>query len=153
MLTIAVPGRPVLHLRHLVLDFNGTLARDGRLLPGVARRLERLAMHLDLLVLTADTCGGAARELAGLPLRLELLGPGDQVRAKAARVAALAPDRAALGNGANDAAMLAAAELGVAVVGEEGGALQAADLVCHGVLSALDLLLEPARLVATLRED
>ncbi len=52
------------------------------------------------------------------------------------------------------AAMLAAAALGLAVIGPEGahrGALTAADVVLRSIVDALDLLLEPRSLVATLR--
>ena len=47
-----------------------------------------------------------------------------------------------------------AAALGIGVVGFEGAAvdaLQASDIVAPGIQSALDLLLNPLRLVATLR--
>jgi soluble P-type ATPase len=60
----------------------------------------------------------------------------------------------AIGNGANDAQMLSAAALGIAILGREGlasEALQAADLVVGGIEDALDLLLHPPRLIATLR--
>ena len=60
----------------------------------------------------------------------------------------------AIGNGANDVAMLERAALGIAVVGPEGAsgrALLAADVVCRSVLDAFDLLLDPRLLVATLR--
>jgi soluble P-type ATPase len=60
----------------------------------------------------------------------------------------------AIGNGANDAAMLQQAVLGIAVLGGEGLAtacLTAADIVVPSIESALDLLLYPRRLVATLR--
>jgi soluble P-type ATPase len=60
----------------------------------------------------------------------------------------------AMGNGANDAAILEAAALGVAVVGPKGAsaaALLAADAVCRTVLEALDLLLDERALRATLR--
>lgn len=60
----------------------------------------------------------------------------------------------AVGNGANDARMLERAALGIAVLGPEGLALsclQAADVVVPDILAALDLLLFPRRLVATLR--
>jgi soluble P-type ATPase len=50
--------------------------------------------------------------------------------------------------------MMDAAELGIAVAQAEGAAaqtLQAADLVVRDIADALDLLLHPQRLVATLR--
>jgi P-type E1-E2 ATPase len=151
-LRVEIPGRGALALRHLLLDLNGTIARDGRLLPAVRRRLPALARLLEVRVLTADTFGTAARALAGLPVRLEPVATG---REKERIVRALgSAGVAAVGNGANDAAMLRRAALGIAVVGPEGaagGAVLAADVVVTGVLDALDLLLRPRRLVATLR--
>ena len=50
--------------------------------------------------------------------------------------------------------MLQAAALGIAVIGPEcaaAEALAAADIVAPNILAALDLLLNPLRLVATLR--
>jgi soluble P-type ATPase len=50
--------------------------------------------------------------------------------------------------------MIQSAAIGIAVMGREGlsqEALQAADLVVPSILDALDLLLNPRRLVATLR--
>ncbi len=35
MLEIDIPGKSTLKLSHLVLDYNGTVACDGHLLPGV----------------------------------------------------------------------------------------------------------------------
>lgn len=61
---------------------------------------------------------------------------------------------AAIGNGANDAKMLETAALGIAVLGPEGLAvetLHAANVVVPHINDALDLLLKPVRLIATLR--
>jgi soluble P-type ATPase len=59
-----------------------------------------------------------------------------------------------VGNGANDVDMLAEAALGIAVLGSEGlavPALIAADVLAASIDEALELLLNPKRLVATLR--
>jgi soluble P-type ATPase len=59
-----------------------------------------------------------------------------------------------MGNGRIDVPMLTLARLGIAVVlaeGAAGAALLAADVVCTDIRDALDLLLLPGRLVATLR--
>lgn len=60
----------------------------------------------------------------------------------------------AFGNGANDVGMLRLAAVGVAVLAAEGvavEALQAADVLALGPVGAVDLVLKPKRLVATLR--
>ena len=54
MLTIAIPGREELILRHLILDFNGTIAEDGQLAEGVAERLRALSRTQSLHVGSAD---------------------------------------------------------------------------------------------------
>ncbi len=59
-----------------------------------------------------------------------------------------------IGNGFNDVLVLEAAPLSLVVLGPEGAssaALRAADVVCATATDALDLLLEPTALSATLR--
>jgi P-type E1-E2 ATPase len=156
MLEIVIPGFGELHLEHLVVDYNGTLAFDGELLPGVEQRLRELARTLTLHVLTADTFGAARRRLVQLPCAATILPAAAQAQAKRDYIASLEPDRVVcIGNGANDRLMLQAAALGVAVVQGEGAsaaALAAADIVAPDICAALDLLVHPRRLLATLRE-
>lgn len=61
MLNIEIPGREPLALCHLVLDYNGTIAVDGKLLPELAAPLGELSRTLEVHVLTADTYGTAAK--------------------------------------------------------------------------------------------
>lgn len=155
MIEIVVPGSRNLLLQHLVMDYNGTLALDGRLLEGVRFRLESLADRLHLHVITADTFGLAREELAGVRCELVILPGDEQAVAKLDYIRNLRLDGvAAIGNGRNDRLMLAAAKLGIAVVQEEGAAfeaLSAADVVISDIRTALDMLLFPKRLIATLR--
>lgn len=155
MLQVDISGYGSLRLRHLVLDYNGTLAVDGRLLPGVARRLRALDSILEIHVVTADTFGAARAALAGLPCRVSILPARGQDRAKRAYVARLGPERTVcIGNGRNDRLMLGSAALGIAVLQAEGAAgvtLASADIVVPTIADALDLLDKPLRLVASLR--
>ncbi|HSQ79939.1 MAG TPA: HAD hydrolase family protein [Casimicrobiaceae bacterium] len=155
MLAIDIPGFADLRLEHLVLDFNGTLAVDGRLLRGVAPVLRELSAALQIHVHTADTFGQAAEELAGLPLRLVVIRSANQAEMKLELVRRLDVSRvAAIGNGRNDRMMLEAVALGIAVMQHEGAAqttLGHADVVTPGILEALGLLQHPLRLAATLR--
>lgn len=155
MLTLTIPGRDALHIEHLVLDYNGTLAVDGELLEGVAERLAELADGVTVHVITADTFGKAQAALVGAPCRVVILLPEAQDSAKLDYVRKLGAESvAAIGNGRNDRLMLHAAALGIAVLGDEGVAadtLAAADVVTRGIGPALDLLLKPLRLAATLR--
>ena len=155
MITIAIPDWGTVHVQHVVLDVNGTLTLDGVLLTAVVKRIARLRELVDVELLTADTRGrlAAIEQVLGVPgSRLtERAGAGQ----KRAYVKRLGADRvAAIGNGMNDVGMLEVAELGIAVIGPEGAAaavLRVADVVTTSAVDALDLLLEPVRLIATLR--
>jgi len=154
-LEIKVPGWRTLRLEYLVMDLNGTLAVDGIPRPGVTEALRSLRSRLHPLLLTADTHGTAQRVAQELGVTLHRLEPGDQVAQKRAIVRDLGADRVvAMGNGANDAGMLAEAALAIVVMGEEGAARQAlleADVIVRDPLEGLALLQHPRRLVATLR--
>ena len=138
-----------------MLDFNGTLAIDGRLIAGVKTRLNRLAPAMAVHVITADTYGKARASLRGVHCALEILKRGGEDRAKAALVRRLgARTVACVGNGRNDRMMLRQAALGIATMQREGAAVeavQAADIVVHDVRDVLDLLHKSRRLLATLR--
>ena len=155
VLHLDIPGFPALALAHLVLDFNGTLALDGRQREGVAPRLQALADTLAIHVVTGDTHGTARDQLRGLPVALAVLGPDHQAEAKLAYLRRLGSEAcAAMGNGRNDRLMLGEAALGIAVTGPEGTspeALHAAHLFVPDPCEALDLLAHPRRLVASLR--
>ncbi|MBI2959439.1 MAG: ATPase P [Betaproteobacteria bacterium] len=155
MIEIAIPGFGSLRLHHLVLDYNGTLAVDGDLLPGVRRRLASLSRNLRVHVLTADTFGTARSALQRVPCVLSVLPARRQDRAKRAYVKKLGDAKTVcIGNGRNDCLMLEAAALGIAVVQKEGAAsaaIWAADIAVPEIIDALDLLDKPLRLVASLR--
>lgn len=160
MIECSIPQGRDLRLQYLVCDFNGTLATDGKLIPQVGSALRALKEKLRVVVVTADTYGSAQRETKKLGVTVEVLEgvtKEDQGNAEAKRklIAELGADRvAAIGNGHNDRLMLSAAALSVAVLGVEGGAMTAclaADVVCHNIQDALNLLLFPNRLRATLR--
>lgn len=155
MIELEIPGFGLLALSHLVSDYNGTLAVDGALIPGVREKLHILAGLLDVHIVTADTFGIARRELAGIHCALHILEGENHDRQKADYVERLGgAGVVALGNGRNDSLMLAAARLGIAVTEKEGcavAALTSADILVHSALDGLDLLLNPGRLKATLR--
>jgi P-type E1-E2 ATPase len=153
---IEIPGRGALELSILILDLNGTIAIDGAIIAGVAERVAKLKSRgLEAYLLTADTRGNGADIAAHLDVALHRLAPGSERAQKAAFVRQRGADQVvAIGNGANDAEMLAQAALGIAVLQVEGLAVEtwaAADLLVPDVCNALDLLIEPQRLVATLR--
>ena len=155
MIRLDIPGWRTLELEQLLLDLNGTIALDGEILPGVAERLDALSACLSVYLVTADTQGRATETGEQLGIRLLRIGAGDEAGQKRALVQHLDAQRVvAIGNGANDVQLLSLAAVGIAVLGPEGlavGTMQAADVVVSRIEDALDLLLYPGRLIATLR--
>ncbi|OAI17799.1 MULTISPECIES: HAD family hydrolase [Methylomonas] len=155
MLEINIPGFADLRIARIVSDYNGTLALDGRLLPGVADALVALAAVVKIHVITADTFGLARAELADLPVELTIAPTERQAETKLALLRTLGAESVvAFGNGRNDRKMLGAAAVGIALLQKEGldaETLANADLVAPGILDALDLLRQPKRLIASLR--
>jgi P-type E1-E2 ATPase len=155
MIELSIPGHGVIQLHHLVCDVNGTLALDGRLIDGVAKSLQKLGDRLKLHLLTADTHGKQDSIDRQLGLQAIRIQPGNEGQEKGEIVRQLGPDKvAAIGQGSNDAEMLRQAVLGICLLSPEGLAtetLMASDLIASDILSALALLENPLRLVASLR--
>ena len=155
MISLDIPGFGTLTLEHCIADFSGTLSQDGRLIDGVRERIGRLSEMLEIHVLTSDTHGRARLALEGVRGSLHILQGERHELQKQQYVARLgASSVVALGNGNNDVSMLQAARLGIAVCHAEGcsvAAVNAAAILVTSPLDALDLLLQPKRLTATLR--
>ena len=156
MITINITGNQKIEVAHLVLDFNGTLAIDGKLIEGTKPLLELLSRQLTIHVVTADTFGTAKSELSGVKCQLKILDPKLQDMQKESYMFYLDEDHVvAIGNGLNDELMVKGAALGIVVLQKEGVAMETfldADIVCTSILDALELLLNPQRIVATLRK-
>ena len=149
---LRVPSGGELRLEHLLLDVNGTLTHRGVLIDGVEALIVRLREALDIRLVSADTFGtldGIAQRLGVACVRAAT--GEDKLRV----LSECGHDRAAvIGNGANDVLVLEAAAVGFVVLGPEGAsaaALRSADVVCASAADALDLLLDPKALSATLR--
>ncbi len=156
MIELNIPGRGIYQLEHLVCDVNGTLAVDGQLFEGVVRELTVLRDRLDVHLLTADTHGRQTLIDQQLNIEAVRVKSGKEAEQKAAYVEKLGADHVvAIGQGANDAAMLKSAALGICVFSPEGVAVEtmtSADLITPDVHTALELLTKPLRIVASLRK-
>jgi P-type E1-E2 ATPase len=155
MIEIDIPGFKRLALDTLVCDYNGTLARDGRLLSEARVRIGRISSKLSVQIITGDTFGTAREELRGVGAEVVVVPAERQAETKLDLIQRHGAHRVvAFGNGRNDRLMLAEAALGVAIVGDEGAAteaLVASDVVVRHIADAFDMLLEPRRLLASLR--
>jgi P-type E1-E2 ATPase len=156
MIELNIPGKGTIQLKHLVCDVNGTLAIDGQLYDGLPRLLKTLQDRLEIHLLTADTHGGQDTIDRQLGLRAERIEPGKEAKQKANYVLQLGANHVvAIGQGANDRAMLETAIIGIGILSPEGISQQtllAADIIIPDIFSALELLDKPLRIVATLRE-
>ena len=73
---IEIPGYKTMDLKYLILDYNGTIAKDGIIPESVKERLKKLSGIYEIYVLTADTHGTARKICEGLPLKIQTF-PGN----------------------------------------------------------------------------
>jgi soluble P-type ATPase len=155
VITIEIPGREkLLQIQHAVLDYNGTIAVDGILLPEAAVRMKQLMPLVKVHVLTADTYGTVRGQCAPLGVEVHTFPRAGAGQCKKEIVAALKGGVACFGNGFNDIPMFDLADLSVAIVEGEGvcaALLSHATVAVRSAAEGLDLLLKTQRLRATLR--
>ncbi len=155
MIELDIPGWGRRTIEHIVMDFNGCLGFEGRLIEGVDERLPLLSLRSRLHICTADTFGTVKEQTRPFECALKILSPANQDQQKMELVRKVGPmNCVAIGNGRNDVLMLKEAALGIAILGPEGMAsdlLETSDVIVVDINDALDLLLNPKRLTATLR--
>ena len=153
---IDIPGWGNIDIENIVIDLNGTIATDGRIAPEVKQKINSLSELAKVYILTADTQGTANEEILGMNAELIKIPEEDSKQGKFDFLKTLNLEMTvAVGNGSNDQLILKEAALGIAVLGDEGvsvSAIKSADIVVKNIQNALDLLLKPKRLIATLRE-
>ncbi|MGD2151477.1 MAG: ATPase P [Desulfobacterales bacterium] len=155
MMIIDIPGYIKLKIEHVVCDYNGTIAVDGKLIDGVGEMMNELSNDLNFHVITADTYGFVERELENVNCKLVKIAKHDQAYSKLEYVSSIGKDHTVcIGNGNNDRLMLKEARLGIALVQEEGACfetLRSSHVVCKSIIDAFGYFKEPKRLIATLR--
>jgi soluble P-type ATPase len=124
--------------------------------PEVRHLLAELAAKIHVAVITADTFGLARQELATVPgVELILLESDQDGTEKARRVQEWGAEHTVvIGNGVNDQPMFFVAGLKICVLGPEGvstSVLAVANIVVRSPEDAIRLLINPTRLIATLR--
>lgn len=155
MLYYKIPGRGELKIENIVLDYNGTIAVDGKIIEGVKELLTQLKEYVNIYVLTADTYGTVREELKDIDVKV-LTFPSERAGAsKKEIVMELDGNKTiCIGNGYNDLPMFKECILSIAVIEGEGayGKLIAnADIVTRSILDALDIVLNKEKVKATLR--
>ena len=155
-MTIKIPHYRTLELKHLVLDYNGTLAKDGILINESSPLLHTLSEHYTVHVITSDTFGTVQAQLKDYDITVKVLQSDNHTEEKSDYIQTLGSAHSvAVGNGSNDKLMLEKAALGIALIGNEGCSthtLTSSDIVCTSINDALELTLSPKRMIATLRQ-
>lgn len=152
---IEIPNFKTVEITNIVCDYNGTIAKDGTVLPQIKELFEKLSKKYTLHVITADTFGSVNTQLKDYDTKIKVLSSDNHTKEKAQYINAIGAQHCvALGNGNNDKEMLLVATIGITILGDEGCAKDAllnSDLTCKSISEALNLLLHTKRLVATLR--
>lgn len=155
MIKIYIPGKNDLSINHIVFDFNGTLAVDGKLKPSVNTLFDQIKINAEIYILTADTYGSAQKECFNLNvhvIKLENNKGGLQKKKFVDKLGA--ENTICVGNGTNDAQMFETCALSIVIIGDEGCSVKAmmkADIVVNNIEDALSMLIDPKRITATLR--
>ncbi|MBA3024910.1 MAG: haloacid dehalogenase [Sulfurimonas sp.] len=152
---IEIPNFKNLEILNIVCDYNGTIAKDGIVLDGIQKLFTELSKSYKVFVITADTFGSVQTQLKGFGAEIKILSSSEHTKEKADFIYELgAKNTIAIGNGNNDALMMQNAVIGIAILGDEGCAKETlfnADVICKNSIEALELILQPKRLIATLR--
>ncbi len=156
MLNFKIEGIGEIEIQNLVLDMNGTICLDGKLIEGVFQRLEKLKSILEIFLISADTFGTATDLAKALKINLIKLDlDSSEIEQKKKFIDSLDVSKTiAIGNGQNDSEMLKKAHIGIGIIGKEGimiDSLLNAKVIVTSPIDALDLILFPKRLTATLR--
>jgi len=155
VIEITIPGRGNYTIKNVVVDLNGTIAVDGKIIQGVKEKVAMLGQKLNIFLATADTNKNAKDLIKDLPVTLYKIKEGKENNRKLQVVLKKGKNNTvSIGNGCNDISMLKESAIGICIVGREGASAEAmmvADLVVSNINDALDLLLKPHRLKATLR--
>ena len=156
MVNINIPGTFDITIKNVLLDYNGTIAKDGFLIKGVKEKINHYSDRLAFHVITADTFGFVKNQLENVICTLSIIPENDQAKCKLEYLKKLGPQNTlCVGNGSNDELILKESVLGIAVLQKEGLAsktLLASDLIVHNILDIFEYFEKPNRLVASLRK-
>jgi len=154
MISIQRPGMESLELHFVLIDFEGTLAMDGRVHPKAKDKVNLLSKRVTVYIFTKSSKEKVEETLKKMKAEILYMTEGDSSQQKLDVLQRLGPHQTAvIGNGFDDVQIMEQAGLGMCVIGKEGSSPEAvakADLVVTSVLDALDFLLKPLRQGATL---
>lgn len=157
MIKLDLDNNEIVEIDNLILDYNGTIAFDGKIIKEVKDRLNKLKEYINIYILTADTFGTVRKEFENIDINIKIIeGEKSGLELKEDFIKKLGKNNSiAIGNGLNDGKLLEKAIISIAIIGKEGVSvktLNKADLAIYNIVDALDLLLNKNRLKASLRK-
>jgi soluble P-type ATPase len=149
MIHLQRPGQDPLEIEFIMLNFEGTLATDGRVHPKAKDKLNLLSKRTRIFIFTTGEKESVSAVLRNVKAEVVYLREGDASRGKHDLLQQLEPHRAvAIGSGVSDIEMIQNSAFGIGVMSREGTlseVIDKADLVFMTVVDALDFLLKPLR--------
>jgi soluble P-type ATPase len=149
MIHIQRPGQEPLEINFILIDFEGTLASDGRVHPKAKDKLNLLAKRAKVYILATGEKERVIEVLRKVKAEIVYLTEGESSKKKLDLLRELGATRTvAIGNGAEDGPMIEEAVFGLCVIGKTGASPESvknADVMFTDILDALDFLLKPLR--------
>ncbi len=154
MISIQRPGQPPMDIEFLLIDYEGSLAMDGRIHPKAKDKINLLSKRLKIYIFAKGEREKVEERLRRVKGEIIFLNEGKTSGEKLEVLKKVGLERTVvIGNGVDDPALFEEARLSICVIGKEGAAGEAikkADLVVTDILNGLDFLLKPLRQRATL---
>lgn len=155
MIKYKIPGRGEIEIENVVLDYNGTIAVNGKIAKEVKELIQKLKEYVNVYVLTSDTYGTAEDECTDLGIEVITFPNENSGLHKKEIVKKLNGKRTlCVGNGYNDVPMFKEAILTIAVIEGEGASgklLLNSDIVTRSIVDAIGIVLDENKVKAILR--
>jgi len=149
---IEIPNVDTFNIKNILLDYNGTIAESGQILE-IDSYLQSLSKNYNVYIVSGDTFGNVKAVMKDHDVTCIITHNAQE---KLAFLNRLGPQETiAIGNGSIDAQMLYAAAIGIVVLGQEGCSMKAlmnGDILVKSISDAFDMILQPLKLIATLKE-
>lgn len=154
MISIQRPGQEAIEIDYILIDFEGTLASDGRVHPKAKDKINLLSKRTKIYILAKGEREKVQETLRRVKADLFFIKEEEASLQKLELLLNLGPSRSVvIGNGMDDVRMIKEAGLSMAIIGKEGTSgelIRTADLIFTNMIDALDFLLKPLRQKATL---
>jgi soluble P-type ATPase len=154
MITLQRPGQTPLEIEYLLIDYEGTLAADGRVHPKAKDKVNLLAKRISVYILAKTGQVKVEETLRKVKAEILFFTEGEASGEKLDFLRRLGPEKTvAIGNGVDNVLILEEAGFSICVIGRAGASgetLKRADMVFTDILDALDFLLKPLRQKTTL---